>query len=50
MDFRGICAIIRWIFALGQKKTSFEALIGREKCILFIFHDIYSDIPGTKFN
>ena len=25
-------------------------LIGKEKSILFIFHHMYSEIPGTEFN
>ena len=32
------------------EKASFEALIGEEKCILFIFHRMYSEIPGNEFN
>ena len=28
----------------------FEALISKEKCILLIFHHMYSEIPGTEFN
>ena len=32
------------------EKASFKALIGKEKCVLFIFHHMYSEIPGTEFN
>ena len=48
--FQGINVTIRCISIPWWKKSSFEALIGKEKCILFIFHQMYSEIPGTKFN
>ena len=32
------------------EKASFEALISKEKCVLFIFHHMYSEIPRTEFN
>ena len=32
------------------EKASFDALIGKEKSVLSIFHHMYSEIPGTEFN